>query len=158
MGSLGLENLIVVETSDALLIANKDEDQKVKDIVEELKKRSVPEGQHHKKVYRPWGFYKSIVEDSLWKVKQINVKPGESLSLQKHRHRSEHWVVVKGTANVEINEQNLEISENQSIYIPLGARHRLSNLGENILVIIEIQTGTYLGEDDIIRFEDKYGR
>ena len=92
------------------------------------------------------------------KVKQINVKPGESLSLQKHRHRAEHWVVVKGTANVELNDQNLQICENQSIYIPLGAKHRLSNQGENILIVIEIQTGTYLGEDDIIRFEDKYGR
>ncbi len=155
---LGLKDLIVVETNDAILIANKDEDQKIKDIVKELKEKNISEGQYHQEVYRPWGSYTSIVEDSLWKVKQINVKPGESLSLQKHRHRAEHWVVVKGTANVEVHDQNVQICANQSIYIPLGARHRLSNSGEEMLVIIEIQTGTYLGEDDIIRFEDKYGR
>ena len=141
---MGLQNLIVVETNDAILIANKDEDQIVKDIVRELKRKKYPEGQHHK-VYRPWGSYTSIVEDSLWKVKQINVKPGESLSLQKHCHRAEHWVVVTGTANVELDDQNLQICENQSIYIPLG-QHRLSNSGEKMLVIIEIQTGKYLGK------------
>ncbi|MDC3047472.1 mannose-1-phosphate guanylyltransferase/mannose-6-phosphate isomerase [Prochlorococcus sp. AH-736-A21] len=156
--SLGLQDLIVIETNDAILIANKDEDQKIKDIVEELKDKNIAEGQNHKEVYRPWGSYTSIVEDSRWKVKQINVKPGESLSLQKHRHRAEHWVVVTGTANVEVNDRNLQVCANQSIYIPLGAKHRLSNSGEEMLVIIEIQTGTYLGEDDIIRFEDKYGR
>ena len=154
--SLGLQNLIVVETKDSILVANKDEDQIVKDIVRELKEKNIPEGQNHQEVYRPWGSYTSIVEDSLWKVKQINVKLGESLSLQKHRHRAEHWVVVTGTANVEVDDQNLKIFENQSIYIPLGSKHRLSNFGEEKLVIIEIQTGKYLGEDDIVRFEDKY--
>ena len=155
---LGLEDLIVVETSDAILIANKNKDQKVKDIVNELKDKKFPEGLSHKKVFRPWGNYTSLIESKRWQVKQIYVKPGGKLSLQFHHHRAEHWVVVKGTANVEISGKNQILGENQSVYIPIGAEHRLSNPGKIPLTLIEVQTGSYLGEDDIIRVEDVYGR
>ena len=155
---LGLEDLIVVETSDAILIANKNKDQKVKDIVNELKDKKFPEGLSHKKVFRPWGNYTSLIESKRWQVKQIYVKPGGKLSLQFHHHRAEHWVVVKGTANVEISGKNQILGENQSVYIPIGAEHRLSNPGKIPLTLIEVQSGSYLGEDDIIRVEDVYGR
>jgi len=118
----------------------------------------VPEGETHSKVYRPWGHYLSVVEDSRWQVKLIEVKPGEKLSLQMHHHRSEHWVVVSGNAEVQINQKHILLSENQSTYIPVGTKHRLSNPSKIPLVIIEIQSGTYIGEDDIVRFEDLYGR
>ncbi len=155
---IDLNDLIVVETKDAILISNKKSSQKVKSIVSYLKESKIPEGQSHKKVYRPWGHYLSVVEDNRWQVKLIEVKPGEKLSLQMHHHRSEHWVVVSGTAKVEV-DNNIEIlSENQSTYIPLGKKHRLSNPGKIPLKLIEVQSGTYVGEDDIIRFEDKYGR
>jgi len=155
---LGLEDLIIVETSDAILIANKNKDQKVKDIVNELKEKKFPEGLSHKKVFRPWGNYTSLIESKRWQVKQIYVKPGGKLSLQFHHHRAEHWVVVKGTANVEISGKNQILGENQSVYIPIGAEHRLSNPGKIPLTLIEVQSGSYLGEDDIIRVEDVYGR
>ncbi len=155
---LGLEDLLIIETSDAILIANKNQDQKVKDIVAELKEKNIPEGLIHKKVFRPWGNYTSLVEGNRWQVKQITVKPGEKLSLQYHHHRAEHWVVVKGTAKVEIDGKKKILGENQSIYIPIGAKHRLYNPGKITLTLIEVQSGSYLGEDDIIRVEDAYGR
>ena len=118
----------------------------------------IPEGQTHTKVYRPWGNYLSVVEDNRWQVKLIQVKPGEKLSLQLHHHRSEHWIVVNGTAKVELDDKVEILSENQSIYIPLGSKHRLTNPGKIPLTLIEVQSGSYVGEDDIVRFEDKYGR
>ena len=155
---IGLENLVIVETNDAVLISNKCQTQLVKDIVQKLKDNKISEGIKHTKVNRPWGHYLSIVGDSRWQVKLISVKPGERLSLQMHHHRSEHWVVVKGTAKVEIDQKLSILSENESIYIPLGSKHRLSNPGKINLILIEVQSGSYVGEDDIIRFEDKYGR
>ena len=155
---IGLEDLIVVETSDAILVANKNDDQKIKDIVQDLKKKGFSEGQVHQKVFRPWGSYASVANESRWQVKLIKVKPGASLSLQKHQHRSEHWIIVSGTAKIEINKKTFTLSENQSTYIPLGSIHRLSNPGKIELSLIEVQSGPYLGEDDIERFEDNYGR
>ena len=158
VAALGLKNLIIVETGDAILIADKNKSQEVKNIVNILKEKGIPEGQEHKKIYRPWGYFESLVDASRWKVKLINVKPGENLSLQRHHHRSEHWVVVSGTAKVEIDSSIKNIEENQSAYIPVGSKHRLSNPGKKNLILIEIQSGSYLGEDDIERFEDSYGR
>ena len=158
MVGIGLNDIVAIETNDAILISNKNKSQDVKDVVKLLKKNSVPEGNKHSKIYRPWGFYESIVEDVRWQVKLINVKPSEQLSLQMHHHRSEHWIVVKGTAKVEVNNKVEFLTENQSTYIPLGSKHRLSNPGKIPLVLIEVQSGSYVGEDDIIRFDDKYGR
>ncbi len=155
---IDLNDLIVVETRDAILISNKKSSQKVKDIVNHLKDNKIPEGTLHTKVYRPWGNYLSLIEENRWQVKLIIVKPGEQLSLQMHHHRSEHWVIVSGTAKVEIDEKVKVLSENQSIYIPLGSKHRLSNPGKIPLKLIEVQSGSYVGEDDIVRFEDFYGR
>ncbi len=155
---LGIENLIVVETLDAILISHKDHAQKVKNIVEELKENGLKVGKEHKQIFRPWGNYTSIAEDKNWKVKKILVNPGQSLSLQKHNHRSEHWIVLIGTAKVEIDGKLTILKENSSIYIPHNTKHRLSNPYKNSLVIIEVQSGNYLGEDDIERFEDIYGR
>ena len=155
---IDLDDLIVVETRDAILISNKKSSQKVKSIVNYLKNNNIPEGQSHTKVYRPWGNYLSVVEAKRWQVKLIQVKPGEKLSLQMHHHRSEHWVVVSGTAKVEIDNKVQILSENQSVYIPLGSKHRLSNPGKIYLSLIEVQSGGYVGEDDIVRFEDIYGR
>ena len=155
---LGVEDLLIVETNDAILIADKKNDQDVKQIVNQLIEENRNEGKTHRKVYRPWGHYTSIVEGSRWQVKRIEVKPQASLSLQMHHHRAEHWIVVKGTANAEINDKSLILGENQSVYIPLGAKHRLINPGRIPLVIIEVQSGVYLSEDDIVRFDDIYGR
>ncbi len=155
---IDLNDLVVVETRDAILISDKRSSQKVKNIVNHLKKINIPEGRTHTKVYRPWGHYLSVVEANRWQVKLISVKPGEKLSLQMHHHRSEHWVVVSGTAKVEVNDEVSTLSENQSVYIPLGSKHRLSNPGKIDLTLIEVQSGSYVGEDDIVRFEDLYGR
>ena len=155
---IDLNDLIVVETKDAILISQKNSSQKVKNIVNNLKKNKIPEGQTHRKIYRPWGNYTSVVEDNRWQVKLIQVKPGEKLSLQMHHHRSEHWIVVSGTARVEVDNRVEILSENQSVYIPLGSKHRLSNPGKIFLSLIEVQSGSYVGEDDIVRFEDEYGR
>ncbi len=155
---IGLENLIIVETNDAILVASKENIQKVKNVVKELKKEGQSEGVNHRKIYRPWGNYVSVVEGDRWQVKRIEVKPGASLSLQMHHHRTEHWIVVTGTAEVEIDSKRLIIGENKSIYIPLGSTHRLSNPGKISLVLIEVQSGSYLKEDDIVRIEDMYGR
>lgn len=155
---LGVEDLIVVDTDDALLVTKKRFSQEVKNIVNYLKEANYKEATENKKVYRPWGFYISSIEDKKWKVKLICVNPKQSLSLQKHKFRSEHWVVVKGEASLEINQSKFNLSSNESTYIPIGAKHRLSNPGSKPLLLIEVQSGSYLGEDDIIRYEDKYGR
>ena len=158
IAGIGLNDLVVVETNDAVLISNKNETQKVKNIVETLKEKGIPASYQHQKIYRPWGHYLSLAEEDRWQVKLIQVKPGEKLSLQLHHHRSEHWIVVGGTAKVELDSKITFLSENQSIYIPLGSKHRLINPGKIPLTLIEVQSGSYVGEDDIIRFEDKYGR
>ena len=158
VAAIGVKDLVIVETNDAILISDKRKTQEVKNIVSKLKEKEIPEGLEHKKIYRPWGFYESIVEDSRWQVKLISVKPGAKLSLQKHHHRSEHWIVVSGTAKIEVNDEEITLYENQSSYIPLGSKHRLSNPGKIPLKLIEVQSGSYLGEDDIERFEDNYGR
>ncbi len=158
IAGIGLDDLIVVDTNDALLISKKNKTQSVKEIVQILKDKGETASYKHQKIYRPWGHYLSLAKDKRWQVKSILVKPGESISLQMHHHRSEHWVVVKGTAKVELNGNITFLSENQSIYIPLGSKHRLTNPEKVDLIIIEVQSGSYVGEDDIVRFEDKYGR
>jgi len=155
---VGVENLIVVETPDAVLVADKTRSQDVKHIVSQLQATKREEHTLHRKVHRPWGWYDSIDEGGRFKVKRIQVKPGASLSLQKHHHRAEHWIVVKGTAEITNGSKVLLLTENQSTYIPLGEVHRLANPGSIPLEIIEVQSGSYLGEDDIVRFEDTYGR
>ena len=155
---LGIENLLIIETRDAVLVANKDNSEEVKSIVNELKKEGYLESQEHRKIYRPWGHYVSIEEGERWKVKLIFVKPGGKLSLQLHHHRSEHWVIVYGSADVEIKDKKNFLKENESIYIPVGEKHRISNPGKIPLIFIEVQSGSYLNEDDIKRFEDSYGR
>ena len=155
---IDLEDLIVVETSDAILISKKDSSQKVKKIIEDLKHNNFEEAEYTKKSFRPWGSYINIEKGESWQVKQLEIKPKSSISLQMHHHRSEHWIVVKGTAKVEINSENYLLRTNESIFVPLGAKHRLTNPSEEPLIIIEVQSGLYLGEDDIIRFEDNYGR
>lgn len=155
---VGVENLIVVETPDAVLVADKTCSQDVKHIVTQLQKTKREEHTLHRKVHRPWGWYDSIDEGGRFKVKRIQVKPKASLSLQKHHHRAEHWIVVTGTAEITNGDKVLTLTENQSTYIPLGEVHRLANPGTIPLEIIEVQSGSYLGEDDIVRFEDTYGR
>ncbi len=155
---IGIDNVVVVETDDATLIADKDQVQHVKELVADLKKNHRSETELHRKVQRPWGYYDSIDEGNRFQVKRIVVNPGEELSLQMHHHRAEHWIVVKGTAIVTRGEEEVLLSENQSTYIPIGVKHRLKNPGNILLEIIEVQSGSYLGEDDIIRFEDGYGR
>ena len=155
---MGLKDLIVIDTNDAVLITNKRESQNIKNIVDNLKRKKIKEGILHKKVFRPWGNYESIAEDERWQVKLITVGPGNQLSLQMHHHRAEHWIVVKGTAKVQINDKELILGENQSTFIPLGSKHRLINPGKIPLILIEVQSGAYLGEDDIMRFSDNYGR
>ncbi len=155
---IGIENLIVVDTNDALLIAHRDQSQIIGNIVKSLSSTDFPEGKMHRKIYRPWGNYTTIVEGNRWLVKLIEVKPNASLSLQMHHHRAEHWVVVNGTALIEKNGEQQLLSENESTFIPLGCKHRLSNPGKMKLELIEVQSGTYLDEEDIIRFEDSYGR
>ena len=158
VSAVGVDNLVIVETADAVLVADRSQSQHVKKIVAMLEKNERGEHALHRKVHRPWGWYDSIDEEDRFKVKRINVKPGASLSLQKHHHRAEHWIVVKGTAEVTCGERVILLTENQSTYIPLGEIHRLKNPGAIPLEIIEVQSGSYLGEDDIVRFEDTYGR
>ena len=155
---IGIENLIVVDTNDAILVASKDQSQNIGNIVKRLNSTDFPEGKVHRKIFRPWGNYTTIVEGKRWLVKLIEVKPKASLSLQMHHHRAEHWVVVNGTALIEKNGEKQLLSENESTFIPLGCKHRLSNPGRMKLELIEVQSGTYLDEDDIVRFEDSYGR
>ena len=155
---VGVDNLFVIETPDAVLVAGRSRSQDVKHIVYALGQQKRGEHTLHRKVYRPWGWYDSIDEGERFKVKRILVNPGASLSLQKHHHRSEHWVVVNGTAEITCGEKKLLLTENQSTYIPLGEVHRLANPGSVSLEIIEVQSGSYLSEGDIVRFEDHYGR
>ena len=158
VSAVGIENLIIVETADAVLVADRTNSQDVKNIVGQLETQKREEKNLHRKVSRPWGWYDSIDEDERFKVKRIQVKPGASLSLQMHHHRAEHWIVVKGIAQITNGDQIITLTENQSTYIPQGQTHRLANPGSEPLEIIEVQSGGYLGEDDIVRFEDTYGR
>lgn len=158
VATIGLKDVIVVETPDAVMVADKASAQDVRKIVSRLEHEGRPQATDHRKVYRPWGWYDPIDSGERFQVKRIVVKPGASLSLQLHHHRAEHWVVVSGTAEVTIGDDVVLLSENQSTYIPLGVKHRLANPGKLPLEIIEIQSGSYLGEDDIIRFDDVYGR
>lgn len=158
VGAVGVKNLIIVETADAVLVADRSNSQDVKDIVSKLDAQKREEKNLHRKVSRPWGWYDSVDEGERFKVKRIQVKPGASLSLQMHHHRAEHWIVVKGTAEITNGDQIILLTENQSTYIPQGQIHRLANPGKTPLEIIEVQSGSYLGEDDIVRFEDTYGR
>ena len=156
--TIGLDDVVVVETKDAILVAKQSEVQEVKNIVEQLKAEERSEWQHHREVYRPWGKYDSIDNGDRFQVKRITVKPGEKLSIQMHHHRAEHWIVVTGTAKVTNGDKELLLTENQSTYIPVGVIHALENPGKVPLELIEVQSGSYLGEDDIVRFEDRYGR
>lgn len=155
---LGISNAIVVETPDAVLVASRDQLHRIREVVARLKAAGRPECEAHRKVYRPWGCYDSIDTGHRFQVKRIVVKPGARLSLQMHHHRAEHWIVVAGTARVTRGAEEFLLAENQSTYIPLGTVHRLENPGKVPLEIIEVQSGAYLGEDDIVRFEDSYGR
>jgi mannose-1-phosphate guanylyltransferase/mannose-6-phosphate isomerase len=155
---LGIKDAIVVETDDALLVADRAEAQKVKDIVGHLERARRTEHLSHTRVYRPWGYYESIDTGERFQVKRLMVKPGQALSLQMHHHRAEHWVVVSGAARVTRGEETFLVAENESTYIPVGAKHRLENPGKVPLFLIEVQSGGYLGEDDIVRFEDRYRR
>jgi len=155
---VGLKDVIVVETADAVMVASQDQAQDVKSIVNQLKSSGRIERTFHQKVYRPWGYYEGLDAGPAFQVKRLGVNPGASLSLQLHHHRAEHWVVVNGIATVTVGEEVFNLNPNESCYIPLETRHRLQNLTEEPLEIIEVQSGSYLGEDDIVRFEDNYGR
>jgi mannose-1-phosphate guanylyltransferase/mannose-6-phosphate isomerase len=158
VGTVGVEDLVIVETSDAVMVASKDRVQDVRRVVDELKAQERDEYLTHREVFRPWGSYEAVGTGDRYQVKRIKVKPGEALSLQMHHHRAEHWIVVKGTAEVTRGDATFVLAENESTYIPLGSTHRLRNPGKLDLELIEVQVGSYLGEDDIVRFEDNYGR
>jgi mannose-1-phosphate guanylyltransferase/mannose-6-phosphate isomerase len=155
---LGVSDLVVVETAGAILVSYKDKTQDVKKIVDRLKSQKRAEGSIHRKAFQPWGWYDGVDAGERFQVKRIVVKPGGSLSLQMHHHRAENWIVVSGTAKVTKGDETFLLSENQSTFIPLGTTHRLENPGRVALEMIEVQSGSYLGEDDIVRFEDVYGR
>jgi mannose-1-phosphate guanylyltransferase/mannose-6-phosphate isomerase len=158
LATIDVEDLIVVADSDAVLVARRDQAQRVRDMFDALKKANRPEVSLHRTVYRPWGSYESVDSGDGFQVKRIIVKPHAKLSLQKHRHRAEHWVVVRGEALVTRGTETFRLSANQSTYIPVGEIHRLENDSAESLHLIEVQTGAYLGEDDIVRLEDSYGR
>ena len=158
VAAVGMEDHIIVETKDAILVAPKDRVQDVKDLVSKIKKSGRSESALHREVFRPWGSYDSIDSGERFQVKRLSVKPGGVLSLQMHHHRAEHWIVVQGTARITRNDETFLLAENESTYIPVGATHRIENPGKVPLHIIEVQSGSYLGEDDIVRFEDNYGR
>lgn len=158
LAATGVDKLIVVETPDAVLVAHRDKVQNIKAIVQRLKAEGRSEASLHRRVYRPWGSYESLIVGERFQVKRIVVDPGHTLSLQMHHHRAEHWIVVQGTAEVTCEDKVFILGEDQSTYIPLGHKHRLANPGKIPLELIEVQSGTYLGEDDIVRFEDVYGR
>jgi mannose-1-phosphate guanylyltransferase/mannose-6-phosphate isomerase len=155
---IGLDNVVVVSTADAVLVAARDKTEGVKALVERLKVQNRNEAIEHRRSYRPWGYYQSVDIGTRYQVKRIVVKPGAKLSLQKHFHRAEHWVVVRGTAEVTVNSDVCTIHENESIYVPIGSTHRLANPGKIPLELIEVQVGSYLGEDDIVRLDDVYAR
>lgn len=156
--TVGVDDLVIVQTKDALLVSKRDQVQHVKQVVEQIKASGRLEHHQHREIYRPWGKYDSIDAGERYQVKRLSIKPGEQLSLQKHHHRAEHWIVVQGTAEVTCGEETLLLSENQSFYIPLGMRHSLANPGKIVLEVVEVRSGSYLEEDDIERFWDKYGR
>jgi mannose-1-phosphate guanylyltransferase/mannose-6-phosphate isomerase len=158
VAAVGMQDHVIVETKDAVLVAPKDRVQDVRELVNLLKKSARAESSLHREVFRPWGSYDSIDQGERYQVKHLSVNPGGVLSLQLHNKRAEHWVVVSGTARITCNERIFELKENESTYIPLGAKHRIENTGDQQLHIIEVQSGSYLGEDDIVRFEDNYGR
>jgi mannose-1-phosphate guanylyltransferase/mannose-6-phosphate isomerase len=158
LSAIGVDNLVVVETADAILVADRDKVQNVKSIVNKLKEQQRTEATLHRRVYRPWGSYESLVTSQRFQVKRIVVHPGQTLSLQMHHHRAEHWIIVQGTAEVTCEDKVFMLGEDESTYIPLGHKHRLANPGRIPLELIEVQSGAYLGEDDIVRFEDVYGR
>lgn len=158
IATLGIENTVVIETDDAILVADRARVQEVKNIVKQLREMDRPEAAIHRKVYRPWGYYDSIENGHNYQVKRLAVYPGAKLSLQKHRHRAEHWIVVSGIADVVNGDNSFQLQANESTYIPIGAVHQLGNSGDQLLEIIEVQSGSYLGEDDIERLEDVYGR
>jgi mannose-1-phosphate guanylyltransferase len=158
VATVGVEDLVIVNTKDAILVAHKDESQKVKAIVQQLKDEQRSEVTFHREVYRPWGKYDSVDSGERFQVKRITVKPGAKLSVQMHHHRAEHWIVVSGTAKVQIDDTEQFVTENESVYIPITAVHALENPGKVDLELIEVQSGSYLGEDDIVRFSDRYGR
>lgn len=158
VATVGVKDLIIVNTKDAVLVAHKDKSQHVKAIVQQLKSEDRSEGKLHREVYRPWGKYDSVDSGERFQVKRITVKPGAKLSVQMHHHRAEHWIVVSGTAKVQIDDTEQFVTENESVYIPITAVHALENPGKVDLELIEVQSGSYLGEDDIVRFEDRYGR
>jgi mannose-1-phosphate guanylyltransferase/mannose-6-phosphate isomerase len=158
LATVGIDDVIVVETADAVLVAGRDKAQDVKQIVSQLKASDREECKVHRQVYRPWGSFEGIDAGPRFQVKRLSVKPGAQLSLQLHHHRAEHWVVVKGTARVTCGDNVFNLHENESTYIPIGEKHRLENPGNIPLEVIEIQSGSYLGEDDIVRFEDVYDR
>jgi mannose-1-phosphate guanylyltransferase/mannose-6-phosphate isomerase len=155
---IGLSNVVVVETADAVMVASLDQSQNVKAMVNQLKDKGREERSFHRKVYRPWGFYEGLDAGPEFQIKRISVNPGASLSLQLHHHRAEHWVVVNGVARVTVGEKVFNLNKNESCYIPKETRHRLQNLSEMLLEIVEVQSGSYLGEDDIVRIDDNYGR
>ncbi|MBB1400976.1 mannose-1-phosphate guanylyltransferase/mannose-6-phosphate isomerase [Pseudoalteromonas sp. SG45-1] len=158
VATVGVEDLVIVNTKDAVLVAHKDQSQHVKAIVQQLKLENRSEATMHREVYRPWGKYDSVDNGERFQVKRITVKPGAKLSVQMHHHRAEHWIVVSGTAKVQIDDSEQFVTENESVYIPITAVHALENPGKVDLELIEVQSGSYLGEDDIVRFEDRYGR
>lgn len=158
VATVGVQNLVIVQTKDAVLVADKSQVQDVKAIVNQLNTQGRSEYRLHREVYRPWGKYDSVDQGERYQVKRITVKPGEKLSVQMHHHRAEHWIVVSGTAKVTIDNKDQLLAENQSLYIPIGSVHALENPGKIPLELIEVQSGSYLGEDDIVRFEDRYGR
>ena len=155
---VGLDDVVVVTTADAVLVAARQKTESVKLLVEQLKTQNRREAIEHRRMYRPWGYYQSVDTGTRYQVKRIVVKPGAKLSLQKHFHRAEHWVVVRGTAEVTVNRDVSTVHENESIYVPIGSTHRLANPGKIALELIEVQVGSYLGEDDIVRMDDVYAR
>ena len=155
---LGLNNIIAIAMQDAVLVTNKDNSQDVKKIVDHLKLHSISQAEFFQKDIRPWGWFESLISGNGFQVKQIYVKPGASLSLQSHKHRSEHWIIVEGVAKVTIDQEVKLVNQGHSVYVPLGAIHRVENLEKTPMILIEVQIGSYLGEDDIVRYEDKYNR
>ena len=155
---LGLDRIVAVAMRDAVLVADMDRGQEVRQVVAALKAAEVAQAEEYPRFHRPWGWYETLCLDGRFQVKRIMVRPGGILSLQSHMHRSEHWIVVAGTAEITIGDEVRLLTENQSVYIPLGSRHRMANPGRVPMYLIEVQTGTYLGEDDIVRYEDVYGR
>jgi mannose-1-phosphate guanylyltransferase/mannose-6-phosphate isomerase len=158
VAAIGLENVIVVETADAVLVAHSDHVEEVKELATQLKQDERYEQENHRKVHRPWGSYETVDSGPGFQVKRLTVNPGAALSLQIHHHRAEHWVVVRGTAKVTTGDEVSYLHENDSTHVPIGEQHRLENPGSIPLEIIEIQSGSYLGEDDIVRFDDRYNR